>query len=612
MHTSPTRAECLAALRGLLLSGLLLPGQGCTNEALGSDAGLDAPSASDVGVDAAANTPDVGTDAASTDVGNDAGPPPDRIVDACEEVALPAGSLGLTEVVGWPLLFATVRGEELVFRAPAVARPTLLSIGSTIVLVQPITDPTFDIAGLAADCGTFRHGVASGDPRADGVTLWTRWTPPDASTEGELSWVVATDPALSTVVASGTARALPDADWTVHVELGGLVPGTTYYYAFTDAGGERSVLGRTRTAPAAGVERVRLAVASCSSLFSGYFSAYRRIAERDAIDLVVHLGDYIYDFVDENERVRVPPGGEVEDLVDLASHRRRHALYLSDPDLRAARAAHPWAMLWDNHDIETDLPAYGGGVQAFREWNAIPAPAPGVEPEVLYRRLTLGDLVDLYLVDMYLFQGRDTLPGGAPSALGDAQYDWLTTSLSASTASWRLIGMQKVFAEFGPLSGWQDLPDARSQLIAFFASEGVVDSVFLSGDSHFSVVQDVVDVDPEAPYDPATGVGAIGGELLPTSISRGNFDEQLAPGSERTIAMLRASFLRSNPHQVDLELTSHGYGIVDVTADRVVGEIWYSPILAPSDVETFGLAYAQRRGQNRWDRTRLASPTPSE
>jgi len=599
-----------APLAGLV--GLVLAGQACTSPEVGIDAGLDADApAADAGLDMGTSPPDAGSDV-GLDVGLDAGPEPDRVVSACEEVVVPGGALGLTEVLGWPLLFATARGDELVFRAPAVARPTLLSIGSTIVLVEPRSDGGFDIPGLAPDCGTFRHGVASGDPRPDAVTLWTRWTAPGPGAEGELSWVVATDPALSDEVARGTARALPDADWTVHVEVAALASATTYYYAFTDADGERSVLGRTRTAPAAGAEHLRFAVASCSSLFSGYFSAYRRIAERDALDLVIHLGDYIYDFVDEDERVRVPPGGEVEDLVDLASHRRMHALYLSDPDLRAARAAHPWAMLWDNHDIETDLPAYGGGVQAFREWNAIPAQPPGAEPDVLYRHLALGDLVDLYLVDMYLFQRRDTLPGGGPSALGTTQYEWLTTNLAASTARWRVIGMQKVFAEFGPLSGWQDLPAARSQLVDFFGAEGVVDNLFLSGDSHFSVVQDLIDVDPERPYDPATGVGAIGGELLPTSITRGNFDEQLAPGSERTIAMLRAGFLRTYPHQVDLELTSHGYGVVDVTPDRIVGEIWYSPILAPSDVETFGLAYAQRRGQNRWDRTRLTAPTPGE
>jgi alkaline phosphatase D len=269
-------------------------------------------------------------------------------------------------------------------------------------------------------------------------------------------------------------------------------------------------------------------------------------------------------------------------------------------------------MLWDNHDIETDLADYGGGVQAFREWNAIPAQAPDAAPDVLYRHLAMGDLVDLYVVDMYLFQGRDTLPGGAPSALGTAQYEWLTTSLAASTARWRVIGMQKVFAEFGALGGWEDLPEARSQLIDFFQTQRVVDNLFLSGDSHISVVEDVIDVDPERRYDPVLGVGAIGGELLPTSISRGNFDEQIGPGSERAIASLRDGFLRTYPHQVDLELTSHGYGIVDVTADRIVGELWYSPILAPSDVETFGLAYAQRSGQNRWDRTRITTPTPGE
>jgi hypothetical protein len=127
------------------------------------------------------------------------------------------------------------------------------------------------------------------------------------------------------------------------------------------------------TAAAGAASHLRFAVASCSSLYSGWFNAYRRIAERRDRDAMIQLGDYIYDFVDEQERVRVPPSGTVEGLSDVASHRRRHAQYLSDPDLRLARQAHPWIMLWDNHDLSRTPPEYGGGVQAYREWNALPA-----------------------------------------------------------------------------------------------------------------------------------------------------------------------------------------------------------------------------------------------
>jgi alkaline phosphatase D len=325
---------------------------------------------------------------------------------------------------------------------------------------------------------------------------------------------------------------------------------------------------------------------------------------------VIHLGDYIYDFVDENERVRVPPSGEVEPLPDLPAHRRRHALYLADPDLRAARAAHPWLMLWDNHDMDRSAPAFGGGVQAFREWNPIQPLPDGAPVDVLYRSLRYGALADVLVVDMYLFQGRETLPGsGAPAVLGATQEAWLEERLRGSTAAWRVVGMQKVLGEFGRLGGWSEFPEARSRLLAFFAREGVRDNLFLSGDSHFTIFQDVVDVTPERPYDPATGAGSVGAEFLATSVSRGNFDEQLGPGLEAVIEATRRSFLDENPWQVDLELTSHGYGIVDVTAERIVAETWYSPVLEPSETERFGLSYALRRGDDRWSRARLEAPT---
>ena len=543
----------------------------------------------------------------------DAGPPPDRVVTSCSEVVVAgAASSGVPAIEGWPLLVGEARGADLVFRAPAVARPTRLSVGTLVIQVDPRGGPSFDVPGLAADCGPFQHGVASGDPRPDGVTLWTRWTPTGATASAEVQWVIATDSALRTVIRRGTATARPDVDWTVHVDASGLSPSTTYYYRFTAPDGEVSALGRTRTAAAGAASHLRFAVASCSSLYSGWFNAYRRIAERRDLDAMIHLGDYIYDFVDEQERVRVPPSGTVEDLTDVASHRRRHAQYLSDPDLRLARQAHPWIMLWDNHDLSRTPPEYGGGVQAYREWNALPALDAGQPRDRLYRTVRYGDLVDLVVVDATLFEDRDPLPGDAGrSRLGTVQYDWLMSGLRRSRATWRLLATQKVFTEFSAFSGWQGHEAARSQLIGFLRDERIQDNVFLVGDSHFTIFQDVVDnpLNAASPYDPTNGRGAVGAEFLPTSITRGNFDEQLGSAAASSIPGVRTSFLRRNPHQVDLELASHGYGIVDLTPERVVTEVWYSPIPGPADAETFGGGYAIPRGANRYARTRLATPT---
>ncbi|MEZ4394036.1 MAG: alkaline phosphatase D family protein [Polyangiales bacterium] len=538
-------------------------------------------------------------------------PPPDRTVQSCAEVVIEgAAAQASTRIEGWPMVYGEARGADLVFVAPAVAHPVTLSVASLRVEVRPRPEAGLELPGLASDCGPFAHGVASGDPGSDRVTLWTRLAPRDPAPT--VTWVVATDPWLREVVARGEAVARSDRDGAAHVVVTGLAPATTYYYRFATADGARSALGRTRTAAVGSLSHARFAVASCSSLFSGYFNAYRRLAERDDLDLFVHLGDYIYDFVDAQERVRVPASGEVEALTDLASHRRRHALYLRDPDLRAARAAHPWFMLWDNHDMERSAPAWGGGVQAFRDWNPLPPQADGDAPERIYRTLRYGDLVDLYAVDVFVFEGRERLPGDAgASVLGAAQYDWLTASLRESRARWRLLGMQKVFTEFSAFSGWQEYPAARSRLIRFFQEQRVVDNVFLTGDSHFTVYQDVVDdpVNPARPYDPDAGAGAVGAEFLPTSITRGNFDEQLGASASTVLPGVRAGFLRRNPHQVDLELASHGYGVVDVRPERVVAEVWFSPILEVSERETFFGGYAVPRGANRYQRARIAEPT---
>lgn len=230
----------------------------------------------------------------------------------------------------------------------------------------------------------FRHGVASGDPTQDGVVLWTRLT----SDEGEprpVSWTVATDPDLSDVVASGTVAADSDADRTVHAEVDGLRPGSTYHYAF-EALGERSPIARTRTLPPPGADHLRLAMVSCAKYAAGFFNGYGRIAERDDLDFVLHLGDYIYEVSNR------PPASETvgpdigrpylpdNECVDLHDYRARYAHYHQDPDLMAMHHAHPVIGIVDDlefadnvwregsleHRIERDGPWHERRAAAFR------------------------------------------------------------------------------------------------------------------------------------------------------------------------------------------------------------------------------------------------------
>ena len=365
-------------------------------------------------------------------------------------------------------------------------------------------------------------------------------------------------------------------------------------------------------------------MASCSSIFSGYFNAYRRIAEREDLDLVIHLGDYLYDFVDENEQVRVPEP-EPEDPSDVAGWRRRHGYYLSDPDLRLARAMHPWMVMWDNHDLQrNEPPAYGGGVQAFREWVPMRQPDPA-RPEIGYRALSYGALLQVILADVLLYRDIEMVPGSSEaSILGEEQYGWLDGTLTGSTQSWRIIGSQKLigtllvppgvteggYFDTGTRDGYHA---SRTRLFDRLASLGLKDNVVLSGDSHISVMMDLVDdpANPAAPYDPATSDASVGVEVLASSVSRGNFDEQLGP-VYALIDGITADIAGRNPHQAYLDLVEHGYGLLDIQPDRIVAELWYSPVLQVSEQERMGMSLRVDRGSGKWTRTPITEPTPGK
>jgi alkaline phosphatase D len=233
----------------------------------------------------------------------------------------------------------------------------------------------------------FQHGVASGDPLADRVVLWTRVThreadDPDAAIA--VTWIAARDPALTDVVASGSAVAIADSDFTVKVDAALPEAGTTYYYRF-DALGTSSPVGRTRTAPRQ-TDHLRIAVVSCSSIWSGFMNGYDRLADRNDLDLVIHCGDYCYDELDPDEQVRPPV-----DATDwtkprgLAGWRRRYAYYRLDRQTRRVHQCHPIAVTWDNHDLAIDGDVHDA-IRAFHEWTPTRAPEPG-RPERIFRTL---------------------------------------------------------------------------------------------------------------------------------------------------------------------------------------------------------------------------------
>ncbi len=275
-----------------------------------------------------------------------------------------------------------------------------------------------------ASTAVFAHGVASGDPAADGVILWTR-----VSAEGngpvEVTWEVAADPGFARALKSGRVRTGRERDHTVKADVRGLPAGRELYYRFR-AGAAVSPVGRTRTLPTGRLDELKLAVMSCSLIPAGVFNAYDHIARGPKLDAVVHLGDYIYEYGagpgDYGVSARTPPERMPDpphETVTLADYRRRHAQYKRDPDLQAAHAAAPWIVVWDDHEVANDTwrdgaenhqpetegpfdPRKAAALQAYYEWMPIREPAPGRAREAIQRSFDWGDLASLIMVETRL------------------------------------------------------------------------------------------------------------------------------------------------------------------------------------------------------------------
>jgi len=328
---------------------------------------------------------------------------------------------------------------------------------------------------------SFEHGVASGDPLADRVVLWTRITTP-VERRVTVGWEVSPDAGFAAIVARGSVETHPGYDWTVKVDATGLTAGRRYWYRFL-VGETVSPVGRTRTLPAPGASRVRLAVFSCSNFPAGYFHAYAEAARRDDLDAALHLGDYLYEYGRDGYasagaqalgRLSEPP----VELLTLAHYRRRHAQYRTDPDLQALSAAVPMIAVWDDHEIANDAWREGAqnhqpdegdyalrraaALQAYHEW----MPTRVIRADAIWRSFDFGGLVALHMLDTRI-AGRDrpldyaayfgasgfdaagfTAAVSAPQRqlLGAEQTTWLQQRLAASGATWQVLGQQVLMA----------------------------------------------------------------------------------------------------------------------------------------------------------------------
>lgn len=466
----------------------------------------------------------------------------------------------------------------------------------------------------------FYYGVASGDPLQHNVILWTKTFVLEGTTQPiPLKWTIANDSNFNDIVQQGTVSATLQHDYTAKVDAGFIDPGQIYYYRFETGDGKKSQTGIARTLPADTVTQFKLAVVSCSSIWSGFFNAYRRIAERSDIDYVLHLGDYVYDYADDHQLNRMP-AAPVKDCASRADWNERHTYYLLDPDLRAARQNKTWIAEWDNHD--TDVEAPGKQIEAIEAFlDYLPIRSPDVaKPENIYRRFQFGKLADLNMIDMQLFRGKEEYEPGKKSVLGLEQDAWLKKNLAGSTAQWHLIGNQEMMTDWlsegapkflkhgnGRVfddGNWNGFPDDRNRLYAFFDSLKLKNLIVLTGDIHMSFVMNMTATPKDKKlYNRRTGQGAVGVEITGPSISRINMKEAGVPGG---LIPAVQSFSRGlNPHHVWCQFSKHGYFTLNVTAEKCEADFWYVDIKKQTTKESFGRGFTVTNGVNHWDKKQV-------
>jgi alkaline phosphatase D len=462
--------------------------------------------------------------------------------------------------------------------------------------------------------------------------IWTHVGTDDESVP--VTWRVSRDPELSDVAASGETTADAEHDHTVHVDVTGLEPGVTYHYGFS-VEGEDSPVGRTWTLRS-DADRLRFAMCSCAKHNAGFFNAYARIAERDDLDFLLHLGDYIYEASNIPAKGQTPGADIGRDFDPLGEcrtvdeYRTRYRQYHRDPDVRALHLALPivptlddheladgaWAGGSDAHDPKEHGPWEDRKAAAFRaRWEWLPARPPDPDDATrVFREIKVGDLADIFLLDI---RSRRDQPALEPtmsepqrSMLGSAQRDWLMGVLDESSAAWRLVGspsiMHRTFSE-GPSEllqtamlklklmdedgegpdedQWDGYPAELDRLLEKFSS--LDDVVVLSADIHVSVAAQL-----------SRNGSPVAVEITAPSLTSQNLDEKLKldPRDETIVASER-EFTQALDHVEWCEFSGHGYVVCDVDRERLRAEWWLvDGVLERLPGEAMAAAYEVRRG----------------
>ncbi|MCO4098599.1 MAG: alkaline phosphatase [Gemmatimonas sp.] len=483
----------------------------------------------------------------------------------------------------------TINSFEQRLRDGRVTRRELLALGGGFAgLLAFGASPATAWASRALPRGgvsganPFTLGVASGEPLDTGVVLWTRLAPNPLFGGGmseaavTVRWEIATDDRFRRIVQRGDVEARSAMGHSVHVEVNGLEPSRHYWYRFI-AGGETSPIGRTRTAPRRGTatDAMTFAFTSCQNYQAGLYTAHRHLAQED-VDLVVHLGDYIYE---GGVGVNTPRQHNSAEITTLEQYRNRYALYKSDPDLQAAHAAAPWVVTWDDHEVDNNyagdheergatrdafLIRRAAAYQAYYEHMPLRTSSMRVGPSLqLYRRLMFGSLLQLDMLDTR--QHRTPQPCGdsfilrcdgardpAATILGAAQEQWLLDGLTSGAATWNVLANQVPFVpatrRVSPdgrewngtgspalsMDKWDGYAVQRQRVHAHLRDARIANPIIITGDVHVSWVADLPSNLDDMSSRP------IGTEFVGTSIS--------SAGNGAAVTPVGNGMLSDNPH----------------------------------------------------------------
>ncbi|WP_409433355.1 alkaline phosphatase D family protein [Litorimonas sp. RW-G-Af-16] len=442
----------------------------------------------------------------------------------------------------------------------------------------------------------FTLGVASGDPVSDGFVLWTRLAPLPLQANGgmqeptRVAWQVAEDERFSRVIRAGETVATSEWAHSVHIEVSGLQPLRPYFYRFI-ANGQTSPVGRAKTAPTFGssVASLRMGIATCQHFEQGFFNCYNDMVAQDP-DLVLHMGDYIYE-ASWGPQVRRQASAEA---VTLADYRIIHAQYKTDKALQAAHAAAPWIMIWDDHEVVNDYAGLNdenympreefrarrnAAYKAYYEHMPVRLRSkPHGDHMRLYDYFHYGNLATIALTDGRQYRDDQACQtpddGGAQmvncpelndptrSMFGKEQERWLMPSFARSGATWEMLAQPTLFSRLNQTNrageaaswsdGWDGYPATRQMLLDAVAQRKPKNFVSLGGDMHSWWQADL-----KLDYDDMNSQ-TVGTEFVTTSTTAHSY------------AYGRFSrMLPNNPHIHFFDDRARGYTLIDLTPERM-------------------------------------------